>query len=75
MNVTILNICLLVETLLIIILAFRLNVFKKSFIQLTGYLAAIMNNSDIMKESLTTIALYYGIEYDDLVKLLERNKK
>ena len=66
---------IVIEAVWLLILMLRLNAYKKLFDQLTGYLAAILNNDNIIKESLTTISLYYGIEFEDLVRILERNKK
>ena len=67
-------IIIVIEALWIFVLNVRLNAYKKSFNQMTGYLAAILNNDNLIKESLTTVALYYNIEFEDLVKLLERNR-
>ena len=65
---------IVIEAIWIFVLIIRERSIRKVFDQMTGYLAGILNNDNIIKESLSTIALYYGMEVEDLVKLLERNK-
>lgn len=67
-------IIIVIEAIWILVLIIRERSIRKVFDQMTGYLAGILNNDNIIKESLSTIALYYGMEVEDLVKLLERNK-
>ena len=65
---------IIIEAFWILILTLRLNALKKVLDQMSGYLAGIMNNENLIKESLSTISLYYGIEVEDLIDLLERKK-
>ena len=67
-------IIIVIEAIWILVLIIRERSIRKVFDQMTGYLAGILNNDNLIKESLSTIALYYGMEVEDLVKLLERNK-
>lgn len=65
---------IVIESLWIFVLLLRVNALKRFSNQMTGYLAGILNNANIIKESLTTLSLHYGIEVEDLVEMLERKQ-
>lgn len=64
----------LVLALWMLVSQWRINVLKKLLNQMTGYLAAIVNNDNMISESLTTVALHYGMDTEDLIGMLERKK-
>ena len=65
---------ILILAIWMVILYLRIEALKRSLHLLTGYLSAILNNENLISESLTTVALYYGIDVNDLTKMLERKK-
>ena len=67
-------IVIVVEALWIALLLLRVNAKKKLIDQLTGYLAGILNSSNLVEESVKTISLYYGLSPEKLIKMLERAK-
>lgn len=67
-------VAILILAVWMLVLYWRINVFKKLLNQMTGYLAAIINNDSMISESLTTVALRYGMDVEDLINMLERKK-
>ncbi len=59
------------ESIWIFVLLIRCNVLKRALDRMTGYLTAITCNKTIVDESISTIALAYGLEHDDVIKILE----
>jgi hypothetical protein len=64
-------IIIIFEALWILILLIRINGLKKFSDQMVGYLAAITSNENILAESIATISLSYGLEPEELTKILE----
>lgn len=64
-------IIIIFEALWILILLIRINGLKKFSDQCVGYLAAITSNKAILDESIATISLSYGLEPEELTKILE----
>lgn len=64
-------IIIIFEALWILILLIRINGLKKFSDQCVGYLAAITSNKAILDESIATVSLSYGLEPEELTKILE----
>ena len=58
----------------ILVLKARINSLNRVKDLLSGYLTGVLNNDDLIRESLMTISLYYSINIDELTKMLERKK-
>lgn len=67
-------IVIIVEAIWISVLLIRVSACKKIINQISGYLTGMLNNTNLIKESLMTVALYYDVDFDDLVRFLERKK-
>lgn len=59
------------ESIWIFVLLIRCNVLKRALDRMTGYLTAMISNKSILDESISTVALAYGLEHDDVIKILE----
>jgi len=59
------------ESIWIFVLLIRCNVLKRALDRMTGYLTAMISNKTILDESISTVALAYGLEHDDVVNILE----
>ena len=64
-------IIIIFEALWILVLLIRINGLKKFSDQCVGYLAAITSNKAILDESIATVSLSYGLEQEELTKILE----
>lgn len=67
-------IIIVIEVFWIVILWLRYRFLRSSYDKMVGFLAAIINNKNIIEESIATIALAYGMSVEDLVKMLEGKK-
>lgn len=59
------------ESIWIFVLLIRCNVLKRALDRMTGYLTAMISNKTILDESISTVALAYGLEHDDVITILE----
>ena len=64
-------IIIIFEALWILILLIRINGLKKFSDQAVGYLAAITSNKAILEDSIAIVALSYGLEPEEMTKILE----
>ena len=67
-------IIIVIEVLWILVLYFRINALKRTCDQLSGYLAGILNNDNLVKESIETLSIAFGVDPEKLVVVLERMK-
>ena len=68
-------IIIIIEAIWIFVLIVRCKVLKTAYDRMTGYLAGIINNKSLVDESVTTVALAYGLTSEELYSKLENKNE